>query len=84
MAVKYFSQNKGRIYNWQMENYLQQLPGSAASRLEEGERLLELLKTGKLKAINGWSANGPVEEFIQRMQFEKIQEEKAQTGPDSV
>ncbi len=80
MAVQYFSRNKGRIYNWQMENYLKQLPGSAASRLEEAKRVLELLKTGKLKAINGWSANGPVEEFIQRMQFMQIQEEKGQDG----
>ncbi len=82
MAVQYFSRNKGRIYNWQMENYLKQLPGSAASRLEEAKRVLELLKTGKLKAINGWSANGPVEEFIQRMQFMQIQEEKGQDGQD--
>ncbi len=51
LAVAYF-RAKGKVASWEILYYLNQLPGSAASREAEARSVLNLLKRGDIKTAN--------------------------------
>lgn len=63
LAVHYFRNMKRDISAWEISNYMEQLPGSAAAKAEEAEQLLMLMKRGSIKGRNNCIAT--LEAYIQ-------------------
>ncbi len=67
LAAVYF-RSKGKVASWEILYYLNQLPGSAASREAEARNVLDLIKRGEIKTANNCI---PALETLLKEQFAK-------------
>lgn len=51
-AVRYFSV-RGKAHFWELQSYLEQLPGSYAARADEADEVLKLVKQGRIRLLSG-------------------------------
>lgn len=60
LAVHYFS-NRGMVYQWELMNYLENMPGSGIAKAEETERIYQMAKRKEIR-VNGGNI-----EFLQNV-----------------
>lgn len=57
LAVHFFKSNPRQLGQWQLQDYLRNMPGDLNARMEEARTLSEMLKTGELNQGNIIVAN---------------------------
>ena len=66
LAVHYFK-SRGKVSMWEFMSYITQMPGDGAAKETEARRVIDMVKSGKLK---GQDINyDRLEQYIQELKF---------------